>query len=286
MTPLLAAILLKPAAPDVAFDYASPKGLIVVTTEGAGGKPLKVLVDTGAQRTVVDRALADALKLEKGEEVKARGQGGTVEAYFVKGLRLSALSEAPLDAVALPLDGLGKAIGTPIDVILGEDVLGKRVVDIDPVERKVAFGSRPPAVSTYDTVVSLDLRSGRPHVPATVGLPDGGNARAMLLLDTGSDAVAELAQPFADGIGLATRPDPQGRSTLGVGGTVALRLADLLGLSVGRETVGPDDVRVFGRPVDAAGDGDGRVGNGFLARYRTTIDGPGLRLVLSPIRKP
>jgi len=286
VTPLLAAILLAPKAPDVILDFTSPKGLIVVQTQSNGGQSLAVLIDTGAQRTVVDRDVADGFKLEKGADVKARGAGGTVEAHFVKGLQLEGLGEKSLEAVALPLGAIGAALGTKIDVILGQDVLNKHVVGIDRNGLKVTFGSRPPEVPAAATVVSLNLRGGRPYLPAFVVLPDGRRASADLLLDTGSDTVAELAQPYADEIGLSTKPDPNGRSILGVGGAVALRVADLRGLQVGRESVEAEDVRVFHRPADSAGDGDGRVGNGFLSRYKATIDGPGLKLVLTPLRKP
>ena len=282
---LLAAMLLA-RLPDVSLDYTSPKGLIVVQTEGNGGKPVRALVDTGAQRTVVDRDLADSLALEKGAEVRARGAGGTVDARFVKGLHLAGLGEAPLEAVALPLAAISGALGTKIDVILGQDVLAKRVVEIDRTALKVTFGFRPAIVSASATVVSLHLRAGRPYLGAIVVGADGMESEAEMLLDCGSDTVAELAQPYADAIGLATRPDPDGRSILGVGGTAPLRVADLRGLRVGREVVPSGDVRVFFRPLNSAGDGDGRVGNGFLSRYKTTIDGPGLKLVLTPIRKP
>ncbi len=284
VTPFLAAMLLA-RLPDVSLDYTSPKGLVVAVTEGNGGKPVSLLIDTGAQRTVVDRELADSMGLEKGAEVRARGAGGTVEARFVKGLHLEGLGEAPLEAVALPLDVIGKAVGTKIDVILGQDVLGKRVVEINPTTMKVTFGMRPAIVPSSATVVSLRLREGRPYLMAVVVGPDGGEAEAEMLLDCGSDTVAELAQPFADAIGLRTRPDPDGRRLLGVGGSTPLRVADLRGLRVGREGVPPSDVRVFLRPLNSAGDGDGRLGNGFLSRYRTIIDGPGLKLVLAPILK-
>lgn len=284
MAPLLAVILLARTA-DVSLDFTSPKGLIVVQTEGNGGKPVRILIDTGAQRTVIDRALAESLKLEKGGDVKARGAGGTVDAHFVKGLQLAGLGEPSLEAVSLPLDAIGGAIGLRIDVILGQDVLAKHVVEIDQTTLKLTFGSRPAIVPSSATVVSLHQRGGRPYLMATVVGPNGEETDAEMLLDTGSDTVTELAQPYADEVGIRTKPDPNGRSILGVGGLAPLRVADLRGVRVGREVVAAGDVRVFFRPADSAGDGDGRVGNGFLARYKTTIDGPGKKLVLTPVRK-
>jgi predicted aspartyl protease len=287
VTPILAAILMGARLPavDISLPFTSPKGLIVVQAEGNGGKPLRMLIDTGAQRTVVDRTVAESLGLEKGEDVRARGSGGSVDAWWAKGLHLQGLGEAPLEAVVLPLDGIGKAIGTPIDVILGQDVIGKRVIEIDRTAGKVTFGTRPAIVSSAATVVSLVLRGGRPYLRATVVGPTGRETPADLLLDTGSDTAAELAQPYADEVGLPTKPDPNGRSIMGVGGIVPLRVADLREIRVGRVTVPSQDVRVFHRPADSAGDGDGRVGNGFLSNYKVTIDGPGLKLILTPVRK-
>ena len=40
-----------------------------------------------------------------------------------------------------------------------------------------------------------------------------------------------------------------------------------------------------GHPHVVHGDGDGRVGNGFLSNYKVTVDGPGLKLVLTPVKR-
>lgn len=287
MTPLIAALILTQGTTpsDVILPFTSPKGLIVVETIGNDDKPLRMLVDTGAQRTFVDVEVAKRLGLEVGDEIKARGSGGMVTARFSKGLRLKGLNDEPIEAVALSLKGIVDAIGAPIDAILGQDVLGKRVMEVDWATAKLTFSSQAPMVSAYDTVISLHLRGGRPYAPATIVTPSGREADADLLLDTGSDTIVEIAQPYADSIGLRTRPDPNGRSLLGVGGAVPLRVPELQEARLGRESVQPADVRVFYRPVDSAGDGDGRVGSGFLVRYKTLIDGPRLKLVLKPVRK-
>lgn len=284
VTALLAALLIGQSAGEVTLPFASPKGFIVAQAAANGDRPVQVLVDTGARRTVVDAALAKTLGLAPGAEVRARGAGGAIDAHFAKGLRLAGLGDE-IEAVALPLDAIGTAIGTRIDVILGQDVLAQRVVEIDGAAGRVTFGTRPPVVSARDAVISLHLRDGRPYLMATVVSPSGGLNDAELLLDSGSDTTVELAQPYADEVGLRTRPDPNGRRILGVGGTVALRLADLREIRVGETVVSPQDVRVFHRPADAASDGDGRLGNSFLSRFKAIIDGPGLKLVLRPLRR-
>ena len=250
-----------------------------------GDRPARVLVDTGARRTVVDAAFAASLGLAPGDAVRVRGSGGTVDARFAKGLRLAGLGEG-IEAVALSLGSLTNALGARVDVILGQDVLSKRVVEIDGAAGKVSFGTRPPVVTAADDVLSLHRREGRPYVMATVVNPLGGESDAELLLDSGSDTIAELAQPYATEVGLRTRPDPDGRRILGVGGTVPLWVPDVREIRLGRAAVPPGDVRVFARPADSAGDGDGRVGNGFLSRFKATIDGPGMKLVLTPLRRP
>ena len=283
MTPILAALLLARQTPDVTLDFTLTKGLIVAQGNANGNHPARVLIDTGARRTIVDAAFAKTIGLTPGEVVRVRGAGGTVDARYAKGLRLAGLGEG-LEVAAVPLDALADALGARVDIILGQDVLASRVLLIDGVAGKVVFGVRPPVVTTSDTVLSLHRREGRPYLMATVVDPNGGQADAELLLDSGSDTTAELAQPYAEELGLHTRPDPDGRRILGVGGTVPLRVADVRGILVGRVAVPPQDVRVFSRPADSAGDGDGRVGNGFLSRFRATIDGPGLKLVLTPLK--
>ena len=282
MTSILAALLLARQASDVTLDFTESRGLIVAQAAGNDGRILHVLIDTGAQRTVVDATVAKDLGLAPGDPVRARGAAGSVDARYAKGLRLAGLGEG-MDAVALPLAAIGAAIGTPIDVILGQDVLEKRVVGIDAAAGKLTLGTHPSPVMASDSVVSLHERGGRPYLMATVVMPDGQSADAEMLLDSGSDTTAELAQPYADELGLRTVADPNGRRILGVGGSVPLRLADVT-LRVGNAVLPSGDVRVFFRPVGAATDGDGRVGNGFLARFKTTIDGPGRKLILTPLR--
>ena len=280
VTSILAAILMVRQEADVAFDFKTYGGVMVVEVQANGDRPLRLLVDTGSRVTVVDSAAATRLGLGLGETAHVRGQGGTIEARFVKGLRIAGLGDS-LQTVAFPLDALGKAIGVPLDGILGQDFLARRVVTFDAAAGRVTLGTRPPVVTSSDTVLSLRLRGGRPFLMATVVGPDGGMTDAELLLDSGSDTTAELAQPYADEVGLRTRPDPSGRRILGIGGSVPMRVADIREIRVGRVSVPSEDVRVFARPPESAGDGDGRVGNGFLSRFKAVIDGPGQKLILT-----
>ena len=282
MSPLLGLLLLQTPG-EVAFDYTSPKGLVVAGMAANGDKAVQVLVDTGARRTLIDAKLAREMKLEAGEEIRAYGAGGAVDTRVAKGLRLKGLTEG-IDVVALPLETIGKAVGTPIDVILGQDVLASRVLEIDGRTMRLTFGVRPAAVFGGDTVIPLTTRAGRPYVAATVVNPEGGLLSADLLLDTGSDTTVELVQRYADETGLKTRADPLGRRITGVGGTVTVRVAELREIRIGGRVVPSQEVRVYLPPASAASDGDGRVGGGFLSRFKVTIDGPGAKLVLRELR--
>ena len=280
MTSILAAILMVRQEVEVAYDYKTYGGVIVVELRANGDQPLRALVDTGSRVTVVDAAAAARLGLALGEVARVRGQGGTIDARFVKGLKIAGLGESA-STVAFPLDALSGAIGVHLDGILGQDILARRVTTIDAAAGRITLGTRPPVVSGSDAVLSLRLRGGRPFLMATVVGPEGGTTDAELLLDSGSDTTAELAQPYADEVGLRTKPDPSGRRILGVGGSVPMRVAEIREVRVGRVSVPPAEVRVFARPPESAGDGDGRVGNGFLSRFKATIDGPGQKLVLT-----
>ena len=282
MIPALALLLLQTPG-EVTLDFEAPRGLVVAKIVANGERTVRALVDTGARRTLIDDALARAMKLEAGEEIRAYGAGGAVDTRVAKGLVLKGLTEG-IDAVALPLGTIGEAVGTPIDVILGQDVLASRVLEIDGRSHRLTFGVRPAAVFGGDTVIPLVLRAGRPYLQATVVDPAGGLRGAELLLDTGSDTTVELVQRYADEVGLKTRADPLGRRITGVGGTVTVRVAELREIRIGGRVVPPQEVRVYLPPASAASDGDGRVGGGFLSRFRVTIDGPGNKLVLRELR--
>jgi predicted aspartyl protease len=96
--------------------FASPSG--------AELPPVPALLDTGADRTIIPAAVAEALGLEKGREVKMGGIGGTttVMASYYAVIRIHELP--PIDCEVFAT--LGESIA-----LLGRDVLNQFRIVLD-----------------------------------------------------------------------------------------------------------------------------------------------------------
>jgi clan AA aspartic protease (TIGR02281 family) len=104
-----------------------------------GGRPVAILIDTGAASTVVGLALARELGLElKKLQMTGGGAGGAnLELHQVVGARLSLGDVEPrLDTlIAMDLTHVNQSLAlkgeAPVDVILGADVLQGHAAVID-----------------------------------------------------------------------------------------------------------------------------------------------------------
>ena len=108
------------------FDLDATRRMSVKVMVGGEG-PFSFLVDTGAERTVIARELAERLALVEGGKLKLATIGGSavVPSFRVAALRMSDLHLAPVDAPAF----FGRHIGAA--GLIGVDMLEERRVLID-----------------------------------------------------------------------------------------------------------------------------------------------------------
>ena len=108
------------------FDLDATRRMAVDVMIGGQG-PFSFLVDTGAERTVIARELADRLKLAPGEQLRLATIGGsaTVPSFRVAALQMSDLEMTGLVAPAF----YGRHIGAA--GLIGVDMLEDRRVLID-----------------------------------------------------------------------------------------------------------------------------------------------------------
>lgn len=108
------------------FDLDATRRMAVpVMVEGKG--PYSFLVDTGAERTVIARELAQRLKLADGQKLRIAtiGSSTVVPSFQIASLEMTNLRLRPFDAPALA----GRHIGAP--GLIGVDMLEERRVLID-----------------------------------------------------------------------------------------------------------------------------------------------------------
>lgn len=130
-TPPATDVPLDPVTAEVApfiqpFDLDATRRMAVPVMVGDQG-PFSFLVDTGAERTVIARELADRLGLAEGAKLRLAtiGSSTTVISYRVAALRMTDLQLAAFDAPAFA----GRHIGAA--GLIGVDMLEERRILID-----------------------------------------------------------------------------------------------------------------------------------------------------------
>lgn len=219
-------------APDLVFGAAGATPWLpyarrasVPTVEArVDGREVIALIDTGAQYSVIDRRLVEALP-EKRRPMfdmpliaygvgggSQMGRGVTVE------VGLPGLTVGKLRAAILDLGPLASAEGLDTPLILGRDVLEHLVLALDAGRRHVRLISREAFVRPPDLI------------PATVRATGGGlvaevtveGATVQAVVDTGASSLLAVDQATAAASGLLDgRPQTMGTSLVLGGATRA-----------------------------------------------------------------
>lgn len=154
---------------------------MTVSVSVAGKGPYRFLVDTGSERTVISRQLAERLNLDSGEDAVLHSVVGAndVETVYIPHLQVSGNSLSVVDAPALEASNIGA------DGMLGIDSLrSQRVLfDFRANTMSITPASRPVEKLEGDTIV---VRARRRHgrLVFTDAKIDGQSVT--VIVDTGS----------------------------------------------------------------------------------------------------
>lgn len=185
-------------------------------------REIVALIDSGAQYSVIDRALVEELP-SAGRSVfdmplVAYGVGGA--AQVGRGTTLSVdlpgLAIRGLRAAILDLGPLASERGLKTPLILGQDVLGETVLALDPARRHARLVRREAFVRPPDLApATVGRRGGALTAEVTV---EGSAVTAVI--DTGASALLGLSREAATGAGLMDgRPQGSGVSLV-LGGAI------------------------------------------------------------------
>jgi predicted aspartyl protease len=255
-------------------------GLVAVEAEIAG-RLAWVLVDSGAQASVIDRRFARELGLETALSLPmiAFGVSGAPQVGRSVGapLRLGELAAPDLRALELDLGGLPVFEGRTLRMIVGRDLLRAAVLDIDFSERRLAF--RPTAPALPPDAVGVPVKHVRQALHAMIEVE--GTALEVLV-DTGASAGLALGAAAAERAGLLAPGRPvRWSQSVSFGGVSRDRQVTAHAVRFAGRTIQDLPVQVFtsSRPDLLP---DGLLGVGLLERFRVVLDLAGARLDLVP----
>lgn len=257
-------------------------GLIEIPAE-AGGHPIRVVVDSGAQFSAIDRELARRLDLPQtlALPMLAYGvSGGPDLTHTVKlDLSLPGLSVHGMRAAALDIAGLSAATGRGFAMLLGRDVLRNLVLEADFPRDRVAFhrpGTWRPPLDAIE--VPLKMTGGAPTTPVRIE----GAAPVDVLVDTGATGVLALSAQAAQVAGLLApgRKVEQAHS-VSLGGLSLDQMARARTVQVAGRTLRNVPVQIY-TPSLRGPVPQGLLGTGFLGRFHMALDLGAGRLFLIP----
>lgn len=249
------------------------------------GRATHVLLDSGAETTVLDSRFADAAGIKVSGVVTAIGTGGRQEAQLASGvtIRIGEVELKDLTVALVDLSAIEQMIGRPIPVILGKEVLNALTVDLDFQGRTIAFEDparfTPPAGAVEVPVTSAN---GIRSVPVSIegGPPvqvdfDLGNGSAFLAYS----AWWKPAGTLSDG-----RPVSQTLSGA-IGGLKTRSIASLRSVTFAGMTFRNVPTVFFDDDGQSAESNRtlGNIGMPILSRFRLTTDYSRNRLFLTPL---
>ena len=247
-----------------------PSGLIEMTAIVAG-IPLRVVVDSGAQFSVIDRALAARLGLKETPlPMLAFGVSGrpSVTHTVALDLSLAGLAIRGLRAATLELLSLSGAIRRPFAMLIGRDVLQAVTADIDWPNGRVRFvapGAYRPQSGAQ--VAPTHSRSGALMTPVAIE----GRAPVDVMVDTGATSEIALSEETARSLGLlAGRPVTTGAS-VSLGGFSRDRVVHAHAVEFAGRRLDDVEVQVFTPSVHGPMPA-GLLGVGILKHFRVGLD--------------
>ncbi len=167
-----------------------------------GSRPLHFLLDTAAGACVLNRAIADELKLPIANEFDQANAGAGDQPTHIAivprvNIEFSGITLDLPQIPALSLDEVARSFGAFMDGILGHEFLAQYVVRIDFDDRELTlYDPKSFSYTGSGTVLPIEMRQGIPIVKARFGLPGRNPIEGEFLVDAPYRGVVEFATPF------------------------------------------------------------------------------------------
>jgi Aspartyl protease len=194
------------------------------------GHPVRALMDSAADTSLVDTLFARKIGLTGGETVEARGSGGDTQADMAGGVKIEALGLqlGPLTVAVLDLSDVGRRLlHGPLDLILGRELFDAARLSINIAEGRM--GIARPSVDPAGVLFDLRTEKGIETFAASVE----GHGDVQAAFDLGNGGAVLVGADYAKEIGLLS--DGRAISVVsggGIGGARPRQTLRLRSLSV------------------------------------------------------
>jgi predicted aspartyl protease len=255
------------------------------------GRPVRLLVDTGAERTLLTGTAVEMLRLQFDHNTTTTlgiGSASTTwDALLPNGIELGG-TLVPIDSVSVGHFSFDHVAGISADGILGADILLAFDVDLDLQADRIALyrprsdcrDAAPPWNEPFEKVAGIDTRRDRLFVPFQLDGVDG-----MAVLDSGAQ-VSSIGTQMLQRIGLLEDDMATDRSVMAHGAApdqVVVHLHRFHELRVG----GVAAIQAPALPVVPmpSGTGDALLGADFLQGRRVWLSLSTQRIFITPVEQ-
>lgn len=263
----------------VSFDLTPGNQIRFIMT--INNRPAVAVLDTGVSASVISRSFANAGRMKVQPRGMARAIGGAVPIGWtsVNSITVGGMVRigGGIGVTTLPAAATGGAL--PVDVLVGHDLIDAYAIEIDyeAMRFRLLKSGRLPFRG-----VSAPLRIAPGQNVYVTEITLGGRRLAPMVVDTGDGSSITLSQ---DAYRAARITGVQSTTTIayGLAGPMISDLAILPNVTVGKLFASDVELRVerrggFSQAIGAAG----RIGSGFLQRYRVLLDARAGHIVFAP----
>lgn len=265
------------AVPATAAEPAAGPSYPLTLTSGSrlmvdariNGHPVRALLDSAAESTLIDRKAAASLQVSGGTAVKGQGSGAeTFEAAEVKGVTLQAFGLTLKDqtVAVVDLSDVGRRLlGHPLDVVLGREVFDAARLRIDIEGKRITVIGRDPKHVPRGVELALVTENGIETIPVRV--EDHEPVRATFDLGNGSETL--IGSKLADKLRLLSDGRPSKASAGGgLGGELQRQVVTLRSLDIAGQRLTDLPAAIDTRPSAS----DVNIGISVLRRFLITTD--------------
>ena len=239
--------------------------------------PLWFIFDTGATNTVIDTKRAERLGLKAQGKIVSTGSAGQAEAQRVRNVTIQfpGFEVSRLTIYTLPVDFFSAHFGISISGVIGNDIIGRVVTEIDYEKKGLSF---------YDGT-SYQLESGgevfpvtlQDHLPMIQAKFELGNQEfsGTFEIDTGSTGAVQINTPFVRRHNLLTLAKRSRKERLGgVGGTAEAVTTRLESVTLGKFRL-PNSIGKLSLATQGDYSSrryDGLLGGPIFRRFKLVVD--------------